>query len=148
MKLKTEHMAIGALAITAIAGTAWYVQSKHRHALEAEYSAKVRHNSRMPGLPYKSHLAMARGDVSKGHPGISNVGIDAGGVGGWTAAGRKAGLDPSAWSYLTQKNENHTFSHTPSNKLLRPARIGQGPHKVQGAMGYTSYPWNAIYTIF
>jgi hypothetical protein len=144
MKLKDEHVAIGVLAITAAVAGGMYL-SKHKSLLHMADAARIRHNSRTPGMPYRSRLAHGRTDKN---PGISNVGIDA----GWARTRYPAGsgghnLNPGPWSYLTARNENYTYSHAPTNRLLKPALLGTNArHRVQGAMGYTSYPWQAIYT--
>jgi hypothetical protein len=140
MKVKGEHVVVGVLGITAAVAGALYLKKHHKLA----FAAKARHNPRTPGMQYRSRLAYGKTEKNSG---IANVGIDAGGVGGWTAAGYKAHLDPSAWSYLTQRNENYTYAHTPTNRLLKPALLGtNAQHKVQGAMGMTYYPWQAVYT--
>lgn len=144
MKLKTEHVLIGAGALAAVVGSAFILHKHHAFAAESE-AARIRHNSRTPGLPYRARMAVGRTNME---PGVTNVGDGT----GWsppTAAGYKAGLNPGPWSYLTARNENWTYAHTPTNRLLRPARLGvNAQHKVQGSEGYTSHPWNAIYTYF
>lgn len=150
MKLKTEHIVLGAVAVIGVVGGAAYLKQHHMLSLAARSAeseaARIRHNSRTPGMPYRARMAHGK---TATNPGVANVGLGSGTVGGWTAAGHNAGLNPSAWSYLTARNENYTYAHTPTNRLLRPARLGvNAMHKVQGSEGYTSHPWNAIYTYF
>lgn len=145
--MKSEHLLVTGLAITAAVG-GYVLLKKHHHLALA---AKARHRPRTPGQPYQSRMAVVGRKAGGREPGVANAGDGHTGD-GWsppTAAGYNAHLNPGPWSYLTMRNENYTYAHAPTFRLLKPAKLGlNAQHKVQGSMGYTAYPWNAIYTYF
>jgi hypothetical protein len=148
MKLKTEHFVIGAAAVAGLA-TVVYFHSKHMHGFLGETGGKLPHRySAQSGLQM-GRLARRMGPGgSIQDSGITNVGQpDSGGV-GWHAGGwgGHPHLDPGPWSYLTKRNENYTYSHPPTNRLLKPVGIANRKVRLQGATGLTRYLPGTTYT--
>lgn len=144
MKLKTGHIVIGGVLVAAVAAVALYSGSKGHHmkARYAGYGTGKFHPAPAVGdEKFRAHLARKDGPPGHGDSGITNVGqYDSGGV-------KWRGWQASPWSPLTARNENYTYSHPPTNRLLRPAGAGKLEHmKLQGATGLTRYLPGITYT--
>jgi len=145
----TGKVVLGVAAVAGAGLLAWHfgLLGGSRSMYAEYYNPKApRPASTLSGL-YQARARIARGNVSKGQSGITNVGqYDSGGV-GWHAGGFGGSpkLDPGPWSYLTARNANYTLARTPTTRLLRAAPPGLPHMRVCGAMGYTSIPEGVIY---
>ena len=144
--MKTENLVVGGVLVAAVGAVGLYVhgQLKGKRAFEA--AGKLPHRYSPQSGMQMGRLARRSGPVGGGDSGITNVGqLDSGGV-GWHAGGYNAHLNPSPWSYLTARNENYTYAHTPTNRLLKPVGIANRRVKLQGATGLTRYQPGTTYT--
>lgn len=128
MKLKTEHLILGAGAVVGLV-----LIAKHMKGSEFTHHASGRLHPMA-----RAHLGRVAG-TPLGSPGIANK--------DWTWRGGAASPmsgEIGPWSPITAKNRNVLLAHTPTNKLLPTARIGLTHMKLQGAPGFVEIPYNTI----
>ena len=103
------------------------------------YMAKKKSTPKMSPMPMQPSTPSSAAHAMIGYAGPKNPGLDnLDNYVNWVAAGNAAGLDPSPYSYLTEKNENPLLSHMPVPISTGGGRPDFEHMKVQGSTGYTA----------